>query len=308
VAKGGWKRKLGWVLIAVLVVGILLAATWRVWLLQAIRLAVGVRGVQVASVKWQGNDSLEFLGVDYARGGIVARAKSVVILTPPAWRRALCNSDTNQTYFTVSGWRVILSRTNGVSSSSSSSSSTNSIAQKIQKLNETVHRFQKQCPRALIQNGTLQTAKGEFNFGAVKWKGGELSGDFTWPQLNDPADFKLKIVDASKLQLIVKQIALEIGARATAETLADGARLSGYARWKTNRLDFDATFATGDDTPRFAVVDSKGLAVPGRFVGMPDVEALNAPMHLVITNGQFDFALGAPPPTESGSESSGPGQ
>jgi hypothetical protein len=301
VAKGSWKRRLGWGFVVVLAIGVLLATTWRIWVLQAVRLGAGFRGVEIASVKWRGADSLEFTGINYARGGMVARAKSIVLLTPAAWKRALRSGDTNQIYFTVNGWRVILSGTNGVSPS------TNSIAERIQKVNETVHRFQQQCPHALILNGTLQTAKGEFNFGAVEWKDGELAGNFTWPQLNDPADFKLKIVDPSKLQLIVKQIALEIGARATAETLADGARLAGYARWKTNRVDFDVTLANGDNTPRHAVVNSKGLAIPGRFVGMPDVETLNARMHLVITNGQFDFALGAPPTAESGSETGGEG-
>jgi hypothetical protein len=301
VARGGWKRKLGWGLVAVLAIAIALAATWRIWLLQAIRLGAGFRGVEVAGVRWQGKDSLELVGVNYTSGGFTARAKKIAFLTPPAWKRALRNADTNQTYFTVDGWRVILSPTNAASPS------TNSVAERIQKLNATVHRFQKQCPRALIQNGTLQTAKGEFNFGVVEWKNGELSGNFTWPQLNDPADFKLKILDDSKLQLIVRQIALEIGARATIERLTDGARVAGYARWKTNRVDFDTTFALGENTPRNAVIDSKGLTIPGELLGMADVEALNARMHLVVTNGHFDFAFGAPPGVESGAESGGEG-
>jgi hypothetical protein len=301
VARGGWKRKLGWGLIAALAIAVLLAATWRIWLLQAVRLGLGFRGVEVASVRWQGKDSVEFVGVNYTSGGFTARAKKVAMLTPQAWKRALRNGDTNQNYFTVDGWRIILSQTNATAHS------TNSVAERIQKLNATVHRFQKQCPRALIQNGTLQTAKGEFNFGVIEWKEGELSGNFTWPQLNDPADFKLKIVDESKLQLIVKQLALEIGARATIESLPDGARLAGYARWNTNRIDFDTTFATADDTPRNAAIGSKGLAIPGRFVGMPDVETLNAQMHLAMTNGQFDFSVGAPPSAETGSETGGEG-
>jgi hypothetical protein len=301
VAKGRWKRRLGWGIIVVLAIGIGLAATWRIWLLEAIRLGVGIRGVDVASVRWRGKDSLEFINVNYARGGLAARAKTVVILTPSAWKRASQRGETNQNYFTVDGWRVILSRMNG------GSAGTNSVAKQIQKSNETLHRFQKQCPRALIQNGTLQTAKGEFNFGVIEWKEGELSGNFTWPQLNDPADFKLKILDDSKAQLIVKQIALEIGAKATVEILSDGARLNGYARWKTNRVDFDVTFPPDGNVPRRALVDSKGLAIPGQFVGLPDIEILNARIQLAITNGQFDLKVGAPAAAESGSEAGGEG-
>jgi hypothetical protein len=200
----------------------------------------------------------------------------------------------------VNGWRVILPEGGA---GAGKSGATNSIAQKVQALNDGVHRALTNCPRAVVLNGTLQTPKGEFNFGVIDWKGGELSGNFTWPQLNDPADFKLKIIDPAKLQLIVKQTGLEIGSRATAETLADGARLAGYARWKANRVDFDLNFANGDDTPRNAIVDSKGLAIPGRFVGMPDVDTLNARMHLVITNGRFDFSMGAPPVAETGEAS-----
>jgi hypothetical protein len=37
---------------------------------------------------------------------------------------------------------------------------------------------------------------------------------------------------------------------------------------------------------------------------MTDVETLNSQMRLVITNGQFNFSMGAPATTEVGSESS----
>jgi hypothetical protein len=303
VAQGGWKQKLGWGFIALFTIGILLAATWRAWTPNAIRWGLEFRGISVAKVRWDGTNSLEFSGVQYERDGFLARAKTVTVLTPPAWKRALRSGDTNQTYLTVNGWRVILPQASGAGNPTGA----NSIAEKVRTFNDQIHRFESQCPRALILNGTLQTAKGEFNFGVVEWKGGELSGNFTWPQLNDPADFKLKIVDATKLQLIVKQIALEIGSRDTVEVLHDGARLAGYARWKANRVDYDVTFPFSGNVPRFASVDSKGLSIPGDLIGMPDVEALNARGRLVVTNGQFNLAVGAAPAAESGSESGGEG-
>jgi hypothetical protein len=295
VAKGRWKRRLGWAVIVVLTVGILLAATWRSWTPMVVRLALKTRRVNVARVKWEGTNSWTFEDVERAKDGLVVRAKTVTMLTPRAWKKALRSGDTNTTYLTVNGWRLILPK-----GGAGEKQGSKSMAETIQQLNEGIHRAQSNCPRAVVLNGTLQTEKGEFNFGVIDWKEGELSGNFTWPQLNDPADFRLKVIDANKLQLIVKQTGLEIGSRATAEVLADSARLAGYARWKTNRVDFDLSFVNGSDLPRFAVVDSKGLAVPGRFVGMPDVETLNARVRLVITNGQFDMAIGAPAVSESG--------
>ena len=173
---------------------------------------------------------------------------------------------------TVNGWRVILP---GTKTKTKADVAHEFDCRKIRKVNDQLHWLETQCPHAVILNGTLQTAKGEFNFGVVEWRGGELSGNFTWPQLNDPADFKVKVVDASKLQLIVKQIALEIGARATAETLKDGARLNGYARWKTNRVDFDATFSFGDNVP-LRVRSFERTVHLRRLGGMPDVETLRA--------------------------------
>jgi hypothetical protein len=294
VAKGGWKRGLGWALVVLLTIGILLAATWRSWTPAAVRLALKTRGIQVASVKWDGTNAWKFEGVERSDNGLVIRAKSITALRPKAWKTALRRGDTNQTYVTVNGWRIIVP-------TNVPTPDTNAIAQKIRRLDESIRRAQQQCPRAVFLNGTLQTGKSEFNFGAVEWKGGELSGDFTWPQLNDPADFRLKIADAAKLQLIIRQRALEIGARATAEILSDGARLAGYARWKDNRVDFDVTYPQTDNLPRNAIVDSKGLAIPGRLIGMPEVESLNPRLRLVITNGQFDFALGARDATSTGS-------
>jgi hypothetical protein len=304
VAKGRWKRRLGWALVAGITATILLAATWRAWVLDALRLGLEFRSVQVAKVTWEGTNALKFEHAEWKKDGFVARANSVVVLTPRAWKKALRSGDTNVTYLTVNGWRVILPENGGATRSMTN----RFIAQKLQRLNEKLHRAEAKCPRAVILNGTLQTAKGEFNFGVIEWKGGELSGNFTWPQLNDPADFRLKIVDPAKLQLIVKQTGLEIGSRTTAEILADGARLAGYARWKTNRVDFDLTFAASDDTPRNAIVDSKGMALPGRLVAMPDVDTFNARLHFTITNGQFDFSMGAPESSETGTASEGTGQ
>jgi hypothetical protein len=298
VAKGRWKRRLGWAFVVVLTLAILLAATWRSWTPGAVRLALKTRGVKVAKVKWEGTNAWTFETVECEKNGMIVRAKTVTMLTPSAWKRALRDGDTNTTYVTVNGWRVILPE-----GGAGGAGPTNTIAQKVKALNEGIQRALTNCPRAVILNGTLQTPKGEFNFGVIDWKDGELSGDFTWPQLNEPADFRLKIVDPAKLQLIVKQTGLEIGARATGEVLADGARLAGYARWKTNRVDFNLDFPTAGDTPRDALVDSKGLAIPGRFLGMPDVDMLSARMHLVITNGQFDFSMGAPPTAETGEAS-----
>ncbi|HUS37707.1 MAG TPA: hypothetical protein VM680_20325 [Verrucomicrobiae bacterium] len=292
-AKGGWKRRVGLAFIALLTIGIVLAATWRAWTPTAVRLVLKTRGIQVANVKWEGTNLWRFESVERAQNGLIFRAKNITTLRPKAWKTALRAGDTNQTYVTVNGWRVILPQ------HTTKTADTNTIANKLLALNEGIHRAQEKCPRAVFLNGTLQTARGEFNFGAVEWKGGELSGDFTWPQLNDPADFRLKIADPAKLQLIVRQRALEIGARATSEVLADGARLAGYARWKNNRVDFDVTYPQTNDLPRHARVDSKGLAIPGRFIGMPEVESLNARMRLVITNGHFNFVLGAAETTET---------
>lgn len=264
------------------------------------RLALKTRGVKVAQIKWEGTNAWRFEGVERIDHGLTIRAKTVTLLTPWAWKRALRSGDTNVVFVHVNGWRVILPNADA---SEGNIESTNSIAQKVQGVNKAIHRAQTNCPRAVVLNGTLQTAKGEFNFGAIEWKAGELSGNFTWPMLNDPADFRLKIVDPSKLQLIVKQTGLEIGSRITSEALSDGARLVGYARWKTNRVDFDLTFPFSSDTPRAAVVDSKGLSIPGGFLGMADVKTLNGQTRLVITNGRFDFSMGAPAATESGEAS-----
>src|ERR1043165_7294175 len=92
---------------------------------------------------------------------------------------------------------------------------------KLRRVTAGFPRARANCPRAVILNGTLQTPKGEFNFGVIDWKGAELSGNFTWPQLNDPADFKMKVIDPAKLQLIVQQTCLEIGSTAAARTLCE---------------------------------------------------------------------------------------
>ena len=254
-------------------------------------MALQARGIKVERVRWEGTNSWTFEGIERAEGGLVVRAKSITMLRPKAWSAAVREGDTNRVYVRVNGWRVILpaGRTNAAATTN-----VTLIAEKVRQIDEGLRQAQKECPRAVFLNGTLQTAKGDFNFASVEWKGGELSGDFTWPRLNDPADFRLRIMETGKLQLIVRQRALEIGARATSEVLGDGARLAGYARWKTNRVNFDATYPFTANLPRQAVIDSKGLAVPGAWVGLPEAESLNARVKLVITNGQFDFSLGTP--------------
>lgn len=284
---------MGWGLVVVLTIGIVLALTWRAWSPAVVRLALKTRGVHVGAVKWDAKAWI-FENVETSRDGYVIRAKSVNMLRGKAWKAALQQGDTNQVYVTVNGWRVIVPQQPG----GTVRPGTNTIAEKLRQLNEAAHRAQQRCPRAIFLNGTLQTVRGDFNFGVIDWKGGEVSGDFTWPRLNDPAEFRLKIVDAAKLQLIVRQRGLEIGSRATSEILSDGARLAGYARWQTNRVDFDLTYPMASDLPRNALVDSKGLAIPGALVGIREAEMLHARMRFVITNGQFTVSVGTP--AESG--------
>src|ERR1051326_8067728 len=119
----------------------------------AIRWGLEFRGVRMRKVKWSGTNAVEFLDVERAQNGLVARAKSVVVLTPPAWKRALREGDTNQTFVTVEGWRVILPE------KKTGSADTNSIAEKVHEINDQLHWLQTQCPCALVLNGTLQTAK-----------------------------------------------------------------------------------------------------------------------------------------------------
>lgn len=210
------------------------------------------------------------------------------MFTPNAWQAALRAGNTNDVYVRVNGWRVILAETR------SGAPSTNSIADRIRDLNVMARKLHSECPRAVFLNGTIQSGKREFNMAAIEWKGGELSGDLTWPMLNDPADFRLKLIETNKVQLILKQTALEIGSRISAETLTDGARLAGYARWTTNRADFDLLFPARENTPNSGFIESKGIALPGRLLDVPAIETLNARTRLVITNGQFEFNLGAP--------------
>ena len=81
---------------ALITIGILLAATWHAWTPNAVRWGLEFRGVRVAKVRWSGTNALEFLGVERAQNGMVMCAKSVIVLTPPAWKRALRGGETTR--------------------------------------------------------------------------------------------------------------------------------------------------------------------------------------------------------------------
>lgn len=284
--KVGWKRYLGWAFVAGLVCAILLAATWKAWLPSGIRVALLLYGAKADRVSWEGKDSLKFEGLEFARDGATVRIISLVTLTPYAWKKALRQDDTNQVYFTVDQWRVILKSPQGTNKVS--------LAANLRRYQEAAEDFWGTCPRANILNGVIQTEKGEFRFGALQWNNGQLTGDVSWPLLNDPADFRLSITNVAKTQFTLKQIGLDIGARVSAERAGENARLAGYVRWATNRADFDLLFSPDSAAPIGGYVRSKGVGIPGRFLGTPFAEQLDARFSLAVTNGQFDFRLGAP--------------
>ncbi len=302
VRKGGWKRICGWAFVFAFVAGIAAAVTWRAWFPAAARWALRGRGVATKSVTWIGSDRLKLENVEYHGEGRSFRAMELTVIAPWAWRRRLREPEaTNASVFIQANrWRLILPE--GSKSTKFESEREFGITETLESFQAGMDRLWTNCPRAEFLNGTIQTPSGEFNFGVVEWRRGELSGDFTWPQLNDPASFKLART-ATNVQLAVKQIALEIGSRLSLTiTTNDEARVAGYARWKTNRVDLDLTFVPGSDIPRSGFVESKGLEIPEQLLARAGLQALDARFRLVITNGRFDLRLRAPEaPVESSS-------
>lgn len=302
VRKGGWKRICGWAFVFAVVAGITVAVTWRTWFPTAAKWALHGRGISTKSIEWVGSDRLKLENVEYHGAEKTFRAMELTVVTPWAWRRMLREpKPTNALIFIQANrWRLILPE------SSTPAKVQNERGLRIPEMLESfqsgMDQLRTNCPRAEFLNGTIQAPSGEFNFGVVEWKNGELSGDFTWPRLNDPASFKLART-ATNLQLVVKQFALEIGSKLSLTVASNNqTRVAGYARWKTNRVDLDLTFAPGDNVPRQGFVESKGLEIPEQLLAPAGLQALDARFRLVITNGRFDLRLRAPEaPVESSS-------
>jgi len=275
----------GWTLVVLVVFVIAAALTRRAWIPAAIKVVLRARGVKVKSVAWEGEHFLKFQGIDAGK----IRVTTLTTMTPWAWKKNLATNDP-QAFITVNGWRVIATNRPAEKKERESEA----IADTIREFQEEARELREKCPRAVFLNGALETTAGEFIFAAVEWKNGELSGDLRWPQLNDPADFRLHVTNATKTLFILKQTALEIGSRITAEQVGENIRVAGYARWTTNRVDFDATFGPRSNEPIAATLNSKGLGLPGNLLRLREVESLNARLNLTITNGQFDLRVGAP--------------
>jgi hypothetical protein len=272
-------RRAGWVLGIALVAVIALALTSRRWIPTAARVALGWRGVHVKRIAWEGKDAVKLEDIEIKKPAGEVRIKTITAVSPFAWRKLLARGSNDLTFVTVNGWKIVSKGTERRESKS--------IAVRIRELQDQLAKLQTNCPRAVILNGIFENNGKEFRFGAVEWKDGMLAGDFTWPALNDPAEFKL-----TRTNLIVKQIALEIGARFAFDRLGPETRVVGYARWKTNRVDVDLTFPPNENLPRQGFVRSKGLSIPGQWIGLPQVEQLNARASVVITNGEFTLRVG----------------
>jgi hypothetical protein len=272
-------RRAAWVLGIALVVAIALAFTSRRWIPTAARVALGWRGVHVKRIAWEGKDFVKLEDIEIKKPSREVRINTITAVSPFAWKKLLAKGSNDLTFVTVNGWKIVFK--------GSERRESKTIAAQIRNLQDQLEKLQTNCPRAVILNGIFENNGKEFRFGAVEWKDGLLAGDFTWPTLNDPAEFKL-----TKTNLIVKQIALEIGARLAFERVGPDTRVAGYARWKTNRIDLDLTFPPDENFPRQGMVRTKGLSIPGQWVGLPQAEQLNARASVVITNGQFTLRVG----------------
>jgi hypothetical protein len=296
VAKRGWVKKVVWIFVVLIILTAVAALTWRAWFPSVAKIVLQTRGVQVKSIDWEERNTLKLQQIQHESDAFLARAQEVVVMTPWAWKQAARNYNTNTPalFLKVRGWRVILTTPQTTNTPAF-------VAQRIRAIIDGLAKSQTNCPHAIFLNGTIQTPRGDFNFGVIEWKNGELSGDLTWPQLNDPADFKLKLVEPTKAQLIVRQRALEVGSKFTADTTPNDARLAGYARWKTNRLDLDLLFPNNSNTPQSGFLESAGINIPARALGLNIVNGIDARFRLAITNGQFNLRLGIPKePTSDG--------
>jgi hypothetical protein len=288
VRKGTWKRRLGWTFAIGCGVLLIVALTWRAWVPAVARIALEARGVSVRKITWHGKDSLKFENVDFKKPGLEAHAVSITALRPWVWNKALKNLNTNDVpvFLTIEGWKIL-------SHPMKNTNEPPPVATRIRAVQARLENFQAKCPRAQLLNGYFQRNGKEFRFGAIDWKDGQLGGDFTWPGLNEPADFKL-----TKTNLIVKQLGLEIGSKINIENAGDDVRLKGYARWISNRVDFDLTFPPTANVPSNGFLRSKGISLPGRLFGAPGIEQITGTVSMVVTNGQFHVRIGEVAPAQ----------
>jgi hypothetical protein len=279
VRKGSWKRRLLWGFALLLALAVILLLTARLWILPAARALLATRGVHIKTLAWEGTNSLKATDIQINRTGAEIRISSLTSLSPKAWKRALKGNDTNAIYITIKGYKIIPKQT-------TSTNNAQPFATNLKSFQAQLENFQRNCPHAVLLNGFLETAKGEFRSGVIEWKDGQLAGDFTWPGLNDPADFKL-----TKTNLIVRQLALEIGSKFTLQQTNENMRLAGYARWKTNRIDLDLLFGLTDNLPLEGQIKSRGLTLPGNLIGLPEIEQLSPQFSLTFTNAQFHLRI-----------------
>jgi hypothetical protein len=299
VRKGVWKRRLGWAALAVFALFLILALTCRFWFLPAMRLVLATGGVHIEKISSTTNGVWRIEGIAAKRNSLELRAASITTFNPRAWKRALQTDGTNAPiFFRIDRWRLILPQ--------SHTAETNSFVARLRNFEAQAQRLKQKCPRAQFLNGVIVSAGGgEFRSSVIEWKNGELTGDMTWPGLNDPADFHLKLMETNKFQLILKQYALDLASKVTAQMSGDEARLTGYARWKENRANFDLRFGATNNVPIGGFLKSDGLQLPRELVRIPGVEQLNLRGRLVITNGQFDLKIGAPASTPAAAQEGG---
>jgi hypothetical protein len=271
-----------WGLALLLVIAVTLLLTARFWILPAARALMATRGVQVKTLAWEGTNSIKATEIQINRPHAEVRINSLTSFTPKAWKNALAKlkTDTNEppVFLTINGWKIIPKQ--------SPATSSQTIAHQLKSFQAQLEKLQRDCPRAVILNGFIQHQKGEFRSGAIEWKNGLLAGDFTWPGLNDPADFKL-----TKTNLIVRQLALEIGSRLALQQTNDNMRVVGYVRWKTNRLDLDLTFTPADNLPINSQIRSEGLTLPGNLLGLPQIEQTSPQFTATITNNHVSLRV-----------------
>jgi hypothetical protein len=280
VRKGTWKRRFVWAITLSLVCAVILLLTLRLWMLPAARALLATRGVKVKTLAWEGTNSINATEIQINRPAAEVHIDSLTSLTPKSWKRALKSNDTNITFITINGYKIVPEQT------TTTATIPKPFATQLKSFQTQLENLRRNCPHAILLNGFLRHPKGEFRFGAIEWKDGQLAGDFTWPGLNDPADFKL-----TKTNLIVRQIALEIGSKFSIQQTNENIRLAGYARWKSNRIDLDLTFGPADNLPLLGHIRSKGLTLPGDLIGLPKIEQLSSQFTATFTNGQVSLRV-----------------
>jgi translocation and assembly module TamB len=279
-----FRKKLLWILVAIVSLLVLLVAALPLWFPLALRPIAKRLGASYSQYQRIGYQRFRLSGVTWTNRDAQVEAHEATAFVPSVWLWRHYTGNSNETFLTVTSWKY--SPAGATQVSSKAPASAYGIFQNIKKL---AHTLKTWLPTADLANGTIVIKKGTLAVPQAIWAKGNLAASVAVS--NQPPFAVTLATPKFPWKLDFNWEAQQLRSSVTLEDRAEKLIVSGTADWLTNHFVLAAEFPDHGLTPETASLRADSFDVPARLFGLEQYSDITGALRAGWKTNHFDAQL-----------------